>query len=278
MKHFYLLFLLASLNASGQCHSSRSRCATKKTTSQKTPRTANRYTMLGGGYELSLPAGAFRNGMGTAHSLFAQAGVPLRFISPRLLLGAEASYGTYATEGFTIDYQQGANKINTTVNYFSAVAQMGLMTQYVLCDKGRVQPYLSARSGYANFTSHFMVEDPSDAESCKLLDRGSLQSDATLYWGYGAGLRIAMGKRRREAIDVSVQRTRGGKLDYINVDKLQHQSAPMTVTDGAKPVAVNFINASTNEMHQHTFAEVFRNPMDMVQVRVAYVTKLFRNR
>ena len=72
-------------------------------------------------------------------------------------------------------------------------------------------------------------------------------------------------------MDFRVQNIRGGDLNYINTKKLIDASAPPTPGEDGKAVSVKFINATTNEIHEHQVAEVYSTPLRMLEFRLSCV-------
>ncbi|GAA4319127.1 hypothetical protein [Flaviaesturariibacter amylovorans] len=262
-------FLHAQVDASGRGseHVLLPNSQTKK--SRSTPVLPAPGWSWGAGYELALPQHSFHQGMRPVHSLALQGGL---LLNGRLMLGAETSLGAYAMRSYNVAYQAGNNKIDANVNYESIVFQGGLQGQYQIGPLRRITPFLSLRAGYTRFFSTFRVEENSLA-SCRVLDARTLQSDGTWYYGYGAGLRIFTGgdRGRGDFISLSAQHTQGGFVDYVNVSKLQHHDGPVPTGDG-KALQATFVNAGNREVHRHTLAEVYRNRLNLLQIRVGYQT------
>ena len=59
-------------------------------------------------------------------------------------------------------------------------------------------------------------------------------------------------------------------MDYINTKKLVDANNPPTGTDG-KPLNVRFINATTQQIHEHQVAEVYTTPLRMLEFKVSAV-------
>jgi hypothetical protein len=179
------------------------------------------------------------------------------------------------TKKQTFNFGNGSST-ETFVQYSSNVAQARLITRVLLLEDKMIMPYISAKAGYTQFYSNIYIEDPHDPNGCKALDQQNIIKDATFSAAYGGGLLFdwsLLSSRRRPGtryIDISVNNSRGGKMDYINTKKLIDASNPPTGGDG-KPVTVRFINATTQEIHEHQVAEVYSTPLRMLEFRISAV-------
>ena len=75
-------------------------------------------------------------------------------------------------------------------------------------------------------------------------------------------------------MDLRVQNIRGGSPDYINTKKLIDASAPPPPGEDGKALSVKFINATTNEIHEHEVAEVYTTPLRMLEFKLSWVFQL----
>lgn len=236
-----------------------------------------KFIIVGGGYELGLPMSSMKTGMSPVHSISLSSSLPLSFITPNLQMGVDLAYGLYGAKRFGINYRHNGNYINTVVQYSSDIAQVGVHANYVFLSKNKIQPYITAKLGYAELSSSFMVEDPRDPEACRVLESETIHSDGTLYWGYGIGFRWNVGintNKSRNFIDFSITNTNGNNVDYVNINHLQDHNAPPTPTDDTKPINVVFVNASNQNLHQHRIAELYTNPFSVFQIKIGYVAYL----
>jgi hypothetical protein len=229
------------------------------------------------GYSLSLPQQGMNKNINGLHSIVLGGTYQLPGKLSRIRVGAELGWGTYAsnTKEQTFTFTNGYS-VKTDVNYGSNVTQGNLNAKVMLLQNKPVMPYISGKIGYAGFYSNIYIEDPNDPLGCKALDERTLIKDGTFTTAYGGGLQIdwgAFGKNGNKGkhwIDVSVHQQTGGNLNYINTKKLYDSNNSPTASDG-KPLNVKFINASTNEIHEHQIAEVFTTPLRMLEIKVAAV-------
>jgi hypothetical protein len=241
------------------------------------PNFTRKFITIGVGYELGLPTGSMSNSMSPVHSVSVSSSLPMSFITPNLQMGIDLTYGLYGSKRFGINYRQNGNYINTAVQYSSDIAQAGIHANYLFFSKKRVQPYVTAKVGYAELTSSFMVEDPWDIDACRPLENETIYTDGTVYWSYGIGFRWNVGHNNSNAkhfIDFSIANTNGNSVEYINVNDLHDHHAPLTATANTTPINIAFANASNQNVHQHRIAELYNNPFSVLQIKVAYLAYL----
>ena len=229
-------------------------------------------------YVLGAPQQKMNDNINPLHTLSLGGRYQVPGTNKRLELGAEAGWGTYAntSKQQTFNFPNGSTTI-TQVNYSSNVLQAAATGRFLLCPESKLTAYISGKLGYASFYSNIFIEDPHDVDGCQPLDQKNIIRDGTFMAGYGGGLRADVAffckdaSKKRMFVDLGVQSVRGGNLDYINTKKLIDASAPPPPGEDGKAVSVKFINATTNEIHEHQVAEVYTTPLRMLEFRLSWV-------
>lgn len=232
---------------------------------------------ISSGYSVSAPRGALNENINLLHSLHTQLAYRLPGAFSRVHVSADMGLGTYAHtyKMQTFNFGNGVST-RTRVNYTSNVLQAGLGARVFILENKRVMPFVSGKSGYTSFYSNIFIEDPHDPDGCTALDQRNLIKDGTIYGAYGGGLRIdwsifkPANRKGRGYIDFTVHKVGGGDLEYINTKKLIDASDPPPVSNG-KPLNVKFINATTQQIHEHQVAEVYTSPLKMMECRISAV-------
>jgi len=229
------------------------------------------------GYSLGAPEQKMADNIKPVHSLVAGGMYKLPGKLDRIQVGADIGWGMYAnTRKMQTFNFGGGSSTETWVNYSSNVIQANIASKVFLIKDKSLMPYASGKVGYTSFYSNIYIEDPNDPAGCKALDQRNLIKDGTISTAYGAGLQVswdAFGKKKNNKgayIDISVNSIRGGDLDYINTKKLIDADNPPTGTDG-KPLNVRFINATTQEIHEHQVAEVYSTPLRLLEFKLSAV-------
>jgi len=231
-------------------------------------------------YSLGLPKQEMGKNIQPAHSL--QNGILYQFPGAlkQLSAGFEFGIGIYAYERIDQTFQFDNNSSTVLpVDYSSNVFNANLQARYnLLSDKNLIIPYISAKGGLYSFYSSIYIGDPEDDGGCHALEQENIMKDKTMYWSAGAGLQINTGifsKKKhisRVMIDISANTIRGGEISYINTKDLM--DAPATTDPDGKPLNVQFINASTQSIHEHKVAQVYTSPLRMLEFRAGITFRL----
>ncbi|MBC7874721.1 MAG: hypothetical protein H7Y01_12025 [Ferruginibacter sp.] len=236
------------------------------------------------GYSLGAPREQMATNIKPLHSVASGLTYRLPGCLGRIQGGIDFSWGSYANtrKEQTFNFGNGTSTV-TWVNYSSNVIQAGLTGRVMLLQDKKIMPYISGRAGYASFYSNIYIEDPHDPGGCKALDQRNLIKDGTITGAYGGGMQFdwsLFSKRSNKGtryIDISVNKTSGGKIDYINTKKLVDAGNPPVSSDG-KPLKVKFINATTQQIHEHQVAEVYNTPLRMLDFKISTIFLLHRDR
>jgi len=226
------------------------------------------------GYSLGIPRQDLSKNIQPVHSM--QTGVLYQLPGElkRLSVGLDIGIGIYAHE--TIDQTfQFDNSTSTVlpVDYSSNAFNVNLQARFnLLSEKNFIIPYINAKGGLYNFYSSIYIGDPEDIDGCHALEQENIINDKTMYWSAGGGLQInptIFSKNKRSSrlmIDISANTIQGGEISYINTKHLM--DAPATSDPDGKPLNVQFINASTQSIHEHKVAEVYTSPLKILEFRV----------
>jgi hypothetical protein len=198
----------------------------------------------------------------------------------RFSIGAEVSFGLYgdAEKLQTFNFP-GGGSTQTWVYYSSQASQTSVTGKFNIVNGKFFTPYINGKLGYALFFSTIFVEDPHDEDGCKPLQQKNLIRDGTMMTAYGGGIQMNIGifdkykKPRNSWIDLSINKIKGGSLDYINTKRLIDAGSPPVGSDG-KAVNVRFINATTQEIHEHQVAEVYTTPLNMLDIKLSYYFRI----
>jgi len=231
-------------------------------------------------YSLGIPRQEMGKNIQPAHSL--QTGVLYQFPGElkRLSAGLELGIGMYASKRIDQTFQFDNNTSTVLpVDYSSNVFNANIQARFnLLSDKKFIIPYINAKGGLYNFYSSVYIGDPEDDGGCHALEQENIINDKTMYWSAGGGLQInpvIFSKNKysgKVMIDISANTIRGGTLNYINT---KHLMDPQDITDpDGKPLNVEFINVSTQSIHEHTVAQVYTSPLRMLEFRIGITIKL----
>jgi hypothetical protein len=249
---------------------------------------------LTGNYSFGLPQQQMGKNIQPAHSL--QTGILYQLCGnlSQLSVGFGLGIGSYANKRIDQTFQFDNNTASVVpVNYSSNTFNVNFQTRFDLL-KGNylVTPYINAKGGLYNFFSTIYIDDPNDAGGCHALEQKTLMNDNTMYWSAGGGLQIdpkifmkgcscqkknSDNKKAKSnlQIDLGANVIHGGTMSYINT---KHLVDAQTVTDPAgKPLQVQFINASSQQIHEHTVAQVYTSTLRMIEFTLGITLQLGNN-
>ena len=240
-------------------------------------------------YSMSVPQGEMNENIGLLHSINLGGHYAIPGTSERLIVGAETGIGMYATVSKQQDLRfPDGSGINTMVTYSSNVFNGSLFTRVNVLKDKLWSPYATFKGGYSQFFSNVTVEDPDDPSECRALERKNIIKDHTFFVAYGGGVHIdikAFSRKEDEGkcmIDISINKIRGGNLDYINTKNIQSHvhndpnNPPPPSTGKSEPVNIQFININTQTIHEHQVAELYNSPLRMLDIRIGVLLTLGR--
>ena len=200
---------------------------------------------------------------------------------PYFFAGFEFGIGNYAHKTIeqTFTFSDGSTTL-TDVRYNSNIGYANAVFRYDIPFKGRVVPYVNLKGGVTGLFTGIYVEDPKNPGGCEALDKSTAFKDATMTYTYGGGFRINLSKqlngRHSYLLDLGVNNTRGGTIDYLNVKDLgshDHSTMGGTDPDGGKPLTTKFINVNTQNIHEHQLAEIYSSPVRLLQINLGLFIK-----
>jgi hypothetical protein len=243
---------------------------------------ANSQVTFNAAYSTGIPLKEMGENINLLHSLSMGGTYTIPRTEGRVQAGVDLGWGMYANtvKEQTFTFSNGSTTI-TDVNYSSNVLQVALTAKVFAFKNSPVNLFASGKAGYASFYSNIFIEDPHDPGGCKALVQKNLIKDGTIMAGYGGGLQLDLSlfcnkyENGTHFIELSVSNNSGGKVDYINTKKLYDANDPATTTGAnGKPLNVKFINATTQQIHEHQVAEVYSTPMRMLEFKISTSIKL----
>ncbi|TMI88080.1 MAG: hypothetical protein E6H08_18320 [Bacteroidetes bacterium] len=233
------------------------------------------------GYSLGLPRQELDKNIQPVHSMLT--GLQYQFAGElkRLSVGMELGIGIYAHQKIDQTFQFDNNTSTVLpVDYSSNTFNANLQARFnLLSDKNLIIPYIIAKGGLYNFYSSIYIGDPEDDGGCHALEQENIMNDKTMYWSAGGGLQInptIFSKNKHDSrlmIDINANTIQGGDISYINTKHLM--DAPSTSDPDGKPLNVQFINASTQSIHEHKVAQVYTSPLKILEFRAGITFMIY---
>lgn len=243
---------------------------------------------LGTNYALLIPQGEMGENINPVHTISLSFLYTPKMFCQRLSVGTDLGFGNYAyvTKEQDLRFPDGSG-IKTDVVYTSNVVNAALVLRANLTAKGKIIPYIEAKGGTISFFSNVYVADPEDQSSCKPLESKNIIRDNTFFATYGGGVQLDVGVFDKNAtpgrfiIDIGIKKLKGGNLNYINTKNIQTHvhtdpNAPVDPSKG-EPLNVQFINITTQTIHEHQVAELYNSPLRMIGINIGMLFKLGKN-
>jgi hypothetical protein len=230
-------------------------------------------------YSMAVPLREMGDNINLTHSAVADVRYHFKKSTNWLWVGTEYGIGVYAIKNQKQLYQfsNGATteaKVNFTSNVFNAHAIVGAD----LMPGKPITPYIVAKAGLSNFFTSVYIADPNDADGCKPLENKNVFKDNTWSAAAGVGVKIAMNKIFKKSksdhwwLDFSANYLTGGTVSYLNVKHLQ--KVDDNTAPDAKGYNLSFVNIQTNEVHEHSVAEIFSSNVTQLDLKIGILVRL----
>ncbi|MES2556181.1 MAG: hypothetical protein V4604_08530 [Bacteroidota bacterium] len=205
-----------------------------------------------------------------------------------MMLEFKASVGMYSNRTLQQTYYfDSLNKTTTDVTYSSSMNRMSIGTKFYLVNEYRtVRPYITPQVGMAFMRSKIVIADPQDEDDCKALERKTTQRYSGFTYGGEVGVDVSMNQLFKLNTDDNKHRLYASvtfmnsfnRFEYVNVKHMQdHDHAAMnggsggTATgDDGRDINGNFINVSTNSIHEHKIAELYNTNLQFWGFNIGY--------
>jgi hypothetical protein len=206
-----------------------------------------------------------------------------------IMLELKASIGLYSNRTLQQTYYfDSISSTTTNVTYSSAMNRVSLGTKIHLVNEFRAfRPYITPQIGAAFMRSRIVIDDPEDQDDCKPLERKTTQRYNGFTYGAEAGLEVSMDRlfkgvqsENKHRLYASVTFMNSFRtFEYVNVKYMQdHDHAAMTggsssgtTTEDGRDLNTTFINVSTNSLHEHKIAELYRTQLRFWGFNIGYV-------
>lgn len=195
-------------------------------------------------------------------------------------------FGTYYNRTMQETYYFNETSSTTTdVTYTSKMRTNLLGLKVDLTNEySAVRPYITPQIGWSTLKSKIYIADPNDVDDCQPLDRRTNHIFRGTVYGGEVGLQVDMNKlfkgigtENTHFLYISGSYLRGFQMfEYINQKHMQqhehgvHQDGTIEGEDG-RALTTQFVNVTTNEIHEHKIAEVYNTPYEMWGLKIGYV-------
>lgn len=203
----------------------------------------------------------------------------------------KGSLGTYSNKTLQQTYIFDSTSSTTTnVHYTSAMNRVSLGAKIHLVNEYHaIRPYITPQIGMAYMRSRIVIDEPNNQDDCKALERKTTQHYSGYTYGAEAGVEVSLDKLFKNVSTENKHRLYASvtfmnsfnKFEYVNIKYMQdhdHMIMPAGgssggsgASDDGRDVNSTFINVSTNTIHEHKIAELYRTNLQFWGFSVGYV-------
>jgi hypothetical protein len=202
----------------------------------------------------------------------------------------KGSLGTYSDKTLQQTYIFDSTSSTTTnVRYSSAMNRISLGAKIHLVNEYHaIRPFITPQIGMAYMRSRIVIAEPGNQDDCKALERKTTQRYSGFTYGAEAGVEISFEKLFKNVSTENKHRLYASvtfmnsfnKFEYVNVKYMQdHDHMAMsgsgssggTNTDDGRDINASFVNVSTNSIHEHKIAELYRTNLQFWGFNIGYV-------
>ncbi len=205
-----------------------------------------------------------------------------------VLLELKGSVGSYSNRTLKQTYYfDSVSSTTTNVTYSSAMNRLNFGAKIYFANEYRAfRPYLTPQVGMAFMRSKIVIADPQDQDDCKALERKTTQRYSGFTYGGELGLEVSMNQLFKNVESENKHRLYASvtfmnsfnTFEYVNVKYMQdHDHAAMTggsteviTTEDGRDINTTFINVSTNSLHEHKIAELYRTQLQFWGFNIGY--------
>lgn len=196
-----------------------------------------------------------------------------------LLFELKGSWGMYSSKTMQQTYEfSDGSQTQTDVTYKSKMSKYLLgAKQLIGNDYQLIRPFLTPQIGVARMRSSIVIWDPEDEDDCVALERKTKQRFGGFVYGAEAGAEINLNR------DAHLSSGVGQKIvfalsymgsfrdfDYVNIRHMQDEVHGMHESQDNREITATFVNVSTNTLHEHKIAELYRTPLSLWGISVGY--------
>lgn len=203
-------------------------------------------------------------------------------------LELKGSFGSYSNKTLQQTYIfDSVTSTTTDVRYTSAMNRLNLGTKIYLTNAyTSIRPFVTPQVGYAFMRSKIVIFDPADEDDCAALDRETTHRYSGFTYGGEIGVEVAMDRLlkgledNRHKLYVSATFSQSFQpFEYVNIRYMQdHNHEAMAPgshsghsSEDGRDIEAQFINVSTNDIHEHKIAELYRTNLRFWGINFGYV-------
>ena len=200
----------------------------------------------------------------------------------------KGNLGTYSNKTLSQTYEfsdggQTRTDVTYSSNFHKVMLGARISTRYSL---DGMEMYFTPQIGFGSARSRIYIADPEDEDDCKPLENTIVQRDNGLLYGLEVGMDIQVNKlflspkiRENHRVFISADVQGSFKsFDYINIKHMQDEVHGVSsntpshgTSDTGNDVNTQFVNVTSNNLHEHKVAELYSTPLQYIGLQFGYV-------
>ncbi len=202
-------------------------------------------------------------------------------------LELKGSIGSYYSRTLSQTYVfMDGSSTTTDVRFSSSMNKVLFGPKVVIGSEYRgFRMFLTPQIGYAFMRSRIYIEDPTDPDGCKALERRKTQRFSGMVYGGELGAELSLDRlfsgvhpENRHRVFFALSYLRGvAPFEYVNVKYMKDEPHGMEMdgmndpNDDRTDIDATFINVSSQNTHEHKVAELYRTPLEFVGFKIGYI-------
>lgn len=181
----------------------------------------------------------------------------------------------------TYNFKDGSQTI-TDVSYSSNYHKLLFGTRFMTGnDASGLRLYAMPQIGIGTMRSRIRIADPEDEDDCQPLENKITQRFTGVIYGGELGMDIDLGRlisksdySRSHRLNIGVNFISSFKdFKYVNIKhmKTEVHDVANEQNDENRDITTQFVNVSSNNLHEHKIAELYVTPMAYIGIHIGYV-------
>lgn len=197
----------------------------------------------------------------------------------------KGNIGIYSSRTLQQTYQfSDGSQTVTDVDYTSNFHKILIGTRFSTgFSFSKVRLYATPQVGYAFMNSRIRIADPDDVDDCKPLESRITQRFQGAVYGGEIGVDMQLGKifgskniNEHNRFTFSVNFLRGFKdFEYVNIKYMEDEPHGVAMDDDMsdedRDINTTFVNVSSNNLHKHKIAELYKTPLSFIGIQIGYI-------
>ncbi len=200
-----------------------------------------------------------------------------------LALELRGNLGNYSSKTLEQTYMfDDGSKTVTDVSYSSNYNKLLLGMRFMTGnDMSAYRLYIMPQVGIGAMRSKIRIADPMDEDDCKPLEKRITQRFSGAIYGGEIGLDIDLGRLWSSSDYSGKHRLNLGinyissfrDFKYVNIKYMQNEVHGVAngQNDENRDITTQFVNVSSNNLHEHKIAELYVTPLAYIGIHIGYV-------